>query len=218
MSRREIKLIVAGLVNVIAFAVWTLMIKTIDVKPVGINGTEVGFSTFNVWFHSITGVNMNLYCVTDWLGLVPVFVCLLFGFIGFIQMIKRKSICKVDVDIICLGVYYVIVVASYLIFEIIPINYRPILINGYLEASYPSSTTLLVLSVMPTLVFQTKRRIKNIKVKRVVLIISKLFSLFMFIGRIVSGVHWITDMIGSVFLCLGLFITYKGVVLLLERK
>lgn len=41
----------------------------------------------------------------------------------------------------------------------IPVNYRPVLIEGRLEASYPSSTTLLVVSVMPTLMFQAYRRV-----------------------------------------------------------
>ena len=157
---------------------------------------------------------MWLYTVTDWLGLIPVFVCLMFGGIGFVQLMQRKKLLKVDRDILLLGIYYLLVIFGYLVFEMIPINYRPTLIEGRLEASYPSSTTLLVLSVMPTLVFQTHRRQKNRKAKRIIDIMTVIFSLFMIIGRLVSGVHWLTDIIGSVLVSAGLFCIYRAVVLL----
>ena len=127
-----------------AFALWTVMILYVDVQAVGQNGTRIGFAAFNVWFHQLTGVHMSLYTITDWLGLVPVFICLCFGILGFVQLIKRRSLFRVDPDILLLGGYYVLVIFCYLIFEMIPINYRPVLIEGRLEASYPSSTTLLV--------------------------------------------------------------------------
>lgn len=213
MKINEKKNLITGVILLFAFAVLTMLIQTIDVQAVGINNTNVGFARLNTWFHSLTGVNMTLYIITDWLGLVPVFVGMCFGFLGFIQLIKRKNLLKVDFDIIILGVYYVIVVLCYLIFEMIPINYRPIFINGFAEASYPSSTTLLVLGVMPTLVFQAKRRIKSNKIKKIICVITVFFSVFMVVGRLVSGVHWITDIVGSILLSMGLFYVYKGVVL-----
>ena len=103
------------------------------------------------------------------------------------------------------------VIMGYLLFEMIPINYRPVLIEGYLEASYPSSTTLLVLSVMPTLKFQIDRRIKKLLFKDVITIFVVGFSAFMVFGRLISGVHWATDILGSIFLSSGLFLIYKFV-------
>lgn len=214
MKTKGKKELISGVVLIAVFCLWTLLIQTVDVQSAGVNGTDIGLATVNVKFHSLTGVSMTLYDITDWLGLVPVFVCMTFGFVGLVQLIKRKSLIKVDADIIFLGVYYVIVIAGYLVFEMIPINYRPILINGFMEASYPSSTTLLVLSVMPTLVFQVERRAGNNIVRKLVFILTTVFSAFMVIGRLVSGVHWITDIIGSVFLSAGLFYIYKAVVLL----
>ena len=207
-----------GIISIFLFVVWTFLIMSIDVKPVGVNGTEVGFATINTQFHNFTGVNMALYNITDWLGLVPILICMMFGVFGLFQLIKRKSLLKVDFDIIVLGIYYIIVILGYLVFEMIPINYRPILINGFMEASYPSSTTLLVLSVMPTLTFQIKTRLKNNKIKIILNLVTVAFSLFMVIGRLVSGVHWITDIIGSCFLSAGLFYIYKSVVLLKNNR
>ena len=214
MKTKERKLSISGIGFIVAFALWTWLIQIIDVKPEGVNGTEIGFATINTWFHSTAGVNMMLYTITDWLGLVPIFICMFFGGVGFIQLIKRKNLFKVDFDIIILGVYYVIVISGYLIFEMIPINYRPILINGFMEASYPSSTTLLVLGVMPTVIFQINRRVKNIKIKNIISAIIIIFSVFMVVGRLISGVHWVTDIVGSVLLSMGLFYIYKGTVFL----
>lgn len=204
------RLFFTGMAFIILFALWTVLIQIIDVKSIGVNGTDVGFATINSRFHSLIGVNMTLYSITDWAGLVPIFVCMLFGVTGLFQAVKRKSLIKVDSDIIILGVYYVIVILCYLIFEMIPVNYRPILINGIMEASYPSSTTLLVLCVMPTLVFQVKNRVKNVTFKTIICIITILFSVFMVTGRLISGVHWVTDIIGSVFLSAGLYNLYKA--------
>lgn len=161
MKKRGKKILSVGMIMMVAFEIWTVLIQRVDVQPVGQNGTNIGFTSLNCWFHKLTGVHMTIYNITDWMGLVPIFICMLFGGIGFAQLVKRKNLFKVDFDIIILGVYYVLVILGYMIFEMIPINYRPILIEGIMEASYPSSTTLLVLSVMPTLNFQVKRRIKN---------------------------------------------------------
>ena len=194
----------------LAFVLWTALIQCVDVRPAGVNGTNVGFAALNTWFHRLTGVHMGLYAVTDWLGLVPIAVCLGFGALGLWQWIARKSILKVDRDILLLGAYYVLVILGYLIFEMIPINYRPVLIDGAMEASYPSSTTLLVLSVMPTLAFQVDRRVKSRTVRRVAAAFVVLFSAFMVTGRLLAGVHWITDIAGAVLLSAGLYSLYRA--------
>ena len=206
----------AGLIG--AFSLWTVLIQWVDVQAVGQNGTKIGFADFNVWFHQLTGVHMTIYTITDWLGLVPIFICLCFGVLGLMQLIKRRSLLRVDPDILLLGAYYVLVIACYLIFEMIPINYRPVLIEGRLEASYPSSTTLLVFSVMPTLMFQANRRVSNAMIRRAVAVFVIAFSAFMVIGRLISGVHWATDIIGSVLLSAGLYMLYRSVVLYTYRS
>lgn len=218
MKKSGKQVLLFGGILIVAFAVWTALIQMVDVQPLGQNGTNIGFASFNCWFHGLTGVNMTIYTITDWMGLIPLVVCLIFAGIGVVQLIKRRSLVKVDPDIIILGVYYVVVILEYLIFEMISINYRPILINGVMEASYPSSTTLLVLCVMPTLIEQIQRRRSSIAVKRIVTILAIAFSAFMVIGRLISGVHWVTDIVGGVLLSAGLFTVYKAVVMLSIKK
>lgn len=200
------------------FILWTLLIRTIDVQPIGADGTDIGFARLNTWFHRFTGVHMRIYTITDWLGLVPIAICMMFGGLGLVQLIRRRSFLKVDSDLLLLGGYYMLVIAGYLIFEMIPINYRPIRIESCLEASYPSSTTLLVLSVMPTLSFQLHRRVRCTAIRKTADGLNLFFSLFMVVGRTVSGVHWLTDIMGAVILSTGLYLMYHGSVVWTEKK
>ena len=196
--------------SLLAFALWTLLLRLVDVKAIGPEGSSVGFSALNGYVHEKIGVNMYLYNITDWLGLVPIGVALGFAILGLIQLIKRKSLLKVDRSILALGVFYIMVIAVYLFFEIVVINYRPVLIEGCLEASYPSSTTMLVTCVMPSAAMQAKERIKNKALRQGVIIVIIAFIAFMVIGRLLSGVHWITDIIGGALFSLGVVMAYKS--------
>ena len=218
MKQTGKKLLILGTGLLVAFILWTVLILYVDVQPLGQNGTNIGFAALNIWFHKLTGVHMSIYTITDWLGLVPIFVCMLFGCLGLGQWIQRKRLFKVDYDILILGVYYVLVIGGFLAFEMFPINYRPILIEGVMEASYPSSTTLLVLSVMPTLIFQANRRVKDDIFKIIIAVCTIVFSVFMVLGRLIAGVHWFTDIVGGILLSMGLFYIYKAVVLLNSRE
>lgn len=194
-----------------AFVLWTVAIRFVDVRAIGPQGSSVGFASINGFVHTLTGVHFSLYHITDWLGLVPIFVCMGFGILGLVQWIKRKSICKVDHDILVLGGFYIITIAAYLLFESVAINYRPVLINGYLEASYPSSTTVLVMCAMPTAIMQLGSRIKNKVLRNIVVVTIIAFVAFMVIGRLISGVHWFTDIVGGALLSAGLVMMYYAV-------
>ena len=193
-----------------AFVLWTAALYFVDVQPIGPDGSLVGFGTVNGYVHSLTGVHFALYTVTDWLGLVPIAVCAVFGVMGLAQLVKRKSLQKVDRDIIVMGIYYVAVIALYLLFEAVKVNCRPVLINGVLEASYPSSTTMLVMCVMPTAAMQAKKRIKNSMFKKCAVAAAYAFTVFMVTARFVSGVHWFSDIVGGVLLSAGMVMLYSA--------
>ena len=193
-----------------AFVLWTVLVSLVDIRPIGPNGSRVGFAALNGFVHGLTGVNLLLYTVTDWLGLVPIAVAFGFAVLGLVQWIKRKSLLKVDRSLLVLGGFYIAVMAAYIFFEAVVINYRPVLIDGYLEASYPSSTTMLVMCVMPTAILQLRARIKNRVLRRCVLIAIAAFTAFMVIGRLLSGVHWLTDIIAGALLSTGLVIIYAS--------
>ena len=210
MKHKNRFILAAGLLIMFVFLTWAVTV--FDVQPIGPNGSSVGFAALNGYVHSLTGVHFSLYTVTDWLGLVPVAVCLGFAILGLCQWIRRGSLLRVDADILLLGGFYLAVIAAYLLFEEIPVNYRPTLIDGRLEVSYPSSTTLLVLTVMPTAAMQLHTRIKTPFLRRSIIASIVLFVLFMVIGRLISGVHWLTDIIGGILLSAGLVLTYRAII------
>lgn len=196
----------------LAFLLWTAAIQFVDVEAIGPQESSVGFATINRFVHNLTGVHMSLYTITDWMGLVPLGFVTGFALLGLIQWIKRKHLLKVDYSILILGGFYIAVMTVYVIFEMLVVNYRPVLIGGILEASYPSSTTMLVMCVMPTAVMQFNARIKNNVLKRCVAYAITAFMVFMVIGRLISGVHWFTDIIGGALLSAGLVIMYHAII------
>lgn len=209
--KKEIRKIICGAVCILAaFALWTTAICFVDVEAIGPQGSTVGFAALNQFVHDLTGVHMQLYVITDWLGLVPLIFVMGFALLGLIQWIQRKRIRQVDRSILVLGGFYVIVMAAYVFFESVVVNYRPILINGNLEASYPSSTTVLVMCVMPTAIMQLRSRIKNRGLNRCFTYSIAAFIAFIIIGRLVSGVHWFTDIVGGALLSLGLVMLYRA--------
>lgn len=211
MKKRNQRQMCVSLGLLILFVLWTAAVRLFDVRPIGPNGSSVGFAALNGAVRELTGVHMALYTVTDWLSLIPLFVAIGFAALGLWQLIRRKSVFKVDYNIIVLGGFYVLVMAVYLFFEAVVVNYRPVLIDGFLEASYPSSTTVLVMCVIPTAMMQLHQRIGNKTVRVVVLVALALFTVLMVLGRLMSGVHWVTDIIGGMLLSAGLVMLYDAV-------
>ena len=207
--------IILGFGLILAFIAWTIMVLRVDVQPLGQNGTNIGFAALNTRFHELTGYRQSFYKATEYLGYIPLLVCAAFGVFGAMQLIRGKSLKKVDPDILLLGVYYIVVIAFYLLFNKLHINYRP---EGELEESYPSSHTLLVLSVMPTMVFQLRRRFPASMLRTAAIVLCIVFTAVVVIGRLLSGVHWLTDIVGGILLSLGLYLIYRSVVHILDQR
>ena len=189
-----------------AFVLWTAALCMVDVQSIGPQGSAVGLATVNGWFHEWTGVHMGLYDLTDNISLIPLALAAGFGLLGLFQWIQRKDLRKVDRSLLVLGVFYIAVLAAFVGFEFAAVNYRPILIEGRLEASYPSSTTILAMCILPTAAMQLRTRGCGRWVS------GSLYGLtaFMVIARLFSGVHWLTDIIGGLLLSGGLVMLYKA--------
>ena len=203
MKKRRKEILLCGGLFAIAI-IYTLLVKYIYVQAIGPNDYLVGFATINNFMFNLTGVNMLWYDITYWWGFVPLFIAFIYAIIGFIQMIKRRSILKVDKEILGLGVYYIIVIGLYIFFETYVINYRPILMDGILEASYPSSHTLLSVCICGSSLIINKYLFKNKNFFKAENIISILSILVIVIGRFISGVHWFTDIIGAILISIAL--------------
>lgn len=181
------------------FVLFTAAIANFDVRAIGPLQTSVGFASANEFFRDIIGVNDGWYKLSEALGFFTIAVMLLFAAIGGIQLVTRKSLKAVDSEILALGVFYVIVIIFYLLFDALAVNYRPILIDGQIEASYPSSHSMLAVCVMLTALLPLKKRLPE-KAMPAVKVICIAVAVLTVIGRLLSGVHWFTDIIGGVIL------------------
>lgn len=192
-----------------AFVLFTLLLTCVDVQAIGPQGSAVGFATVNGWAFQLLGVHLLWYHLTDWLGVAAIAIAFGFAVVGLYQWVKRKSIRKVDRHILVLGGFYLLVIGCYLFFEKVVINCRPILMDGNLEASYPSSHTMIVVSIMATasmafraLCPQKKGWCLAVDIFAAVVIAVTVM------GRLIAGVHWLTDIVGGLLLSAALVVSY----------
>lgn len=218
MDRKAKEQLIIGASLLVVFILYTVSLTMVDVAPIGPDGSCVGYASINKTVHELFGVHMVLYDITDIAGYVVIAVAVQFAVIGLLQWIGRKSIFKVDRQLLLLGAFYIIVFGTYALFELIEINYRPVLIEGALEASYPSSTTMLAMCVLPTAMMQYRRMIRSHRLCNVINTIISLLTVFMVVGRLTCGVHWFTDILGGSIFSAAVVLLYVSVSDLTDRK
>ena len=190
---------------------FTILVQVVDVQAIGPNGSLVGFATINQLVFDTLKTNDTLYHLTEWVGILPVFIALLYALVGFGELIKAKDLRKVDKNLLSLAVFYIVVIGVYVLFEIYEVNYRPILMDGVLEASYPSSHTMMAICICGSSLFISKRIFKTQFAKGLNLL-SILVMIFLVVGRLVSGVHWFTDILGGILISGALLMIFYTVI------
>lgn len=200
----------ASIILLTLFLIFTVIVMTVDVKPIGPNGSEVGLASINEPFADAVGFNELWYNISEYVGLIPLAIAGCFAILGICQAIKRKSLLKIDGHLFILAAFYVMLLFVYLDFELITVNYRPIILDGELEASYPSSHTMLSLGIMITAIFELHELIKD---KKAILIAADIMcgaiALVILLGRLLSGVHWLTDIFAGILVSAALICLYR---------
>ena len=208
------KFLAGGAVFAVLFLIWIALIKLVDVSAIGPEGTEVGLAGINKAIHEALGVNMTLYKITDILGYVALLVAGLFALFGLVQLIKRKSLAKVDGAIYALAGLYVVTIGLYVVFEKVIINYRPVVMPDEvaLEASFPSSHTMLACVIFGSAIVMIGKYIDNDMLCKLLIALATVLLILVVVGRFVSGVHWFTDIVGGVLISGALVFTFIGIV------
>lgn len=202
-----------------AFIAFTILVKTVDVRPIGPQRSSVGFAAVNQFFFEQLGTSRFWYVVTSWLGFVAVAVIFGFGVLGLVQLIRGRSLQKVNERILLLGGFYFVVLAVYAVFEFVVVNYRPVILTQELEASYPSSHTMLIVCVMVTAMMQCHHYLKGKKALLAACDAAAVAaSLLTVVGRLLSGVHWFTDIVASLILSAALVMLYAAALKYIEQK
>ena len=218
MIKKAKKHFIIGAILLLLFALLTVTVKTVDVVAVGPEGSKIGLSGINTYFRDLIGVNMTVYEITDILGYLAIAVAGCFAIFGVYQLIKGKSIKAVDKNVLILGGFFASVVCAYVLFEVVIINYRPIIMEGELEASYPSSHTMLSIASLGAAIHQLAIRISNKTLRVSAISLCSVMMAVIVIGRLLSGVHWFTDIIAGALLATSLLMFYIGSCEIFDKK
>lgn len=200
------------------FIIFTIIIATVDVQSIGPNESLVGLASINGSIFTKLGTSDIWGKVTDIICVIAVITAIPFAILGIIQLIKEKRIKSVDPKIIMLGIFYVVVIVVYIIFEVLVINYRPVLVDGVLEASYPSSHTMIVICFLSSTILLINKLIINNKIIIATDVVGIALMIIAVVGRLLSGVHWFTDIIGSVLISTALTMLLYSVIVTVEKK
>ena len=217
MKKKQVLWMIGGGL-LLLFLLFTVLVATVDLAPIGPNNSTVGFSTINAKIRDAIGINEGFYKITELLGMIAIAVAAGFAALGAVQIIKRKSPKRVDGDLFVLGGFYAVVVAAYALFEVVVINQRPVLVDGVLEASYPSSHTILTVCIMATAILQLHKRISKKPIRIASELVCGAILAVTVIGRLLSGVHWMTDIVGGALLSAALVVLYAAAVETLCQK
>lgn len=193
-------------------AAFSLLAVIVDRQPIGPNGTSVGFSAINGAVANAFGYNALMAKISDVMMIISFLVVISFVVMGFMELIKKKSIMKVDKTILGLGILYVIVAIIYVAFKKIPVNYRPIIPPGEteLETSYPSTHTLIIATVMGSAMIAWERLLSNEKLVRVLKIAAVVVMVVGIGARLLAGVHWFTDIAAGILFSMTLITFYTA--------
>lgn len=202
--------LLAGVLAVLFSAV-TVLAATVDVQPIGPEEAMVGLAAVNGTVFHLLGASTIWYDITEWIGIAALAVAALFAGVGLCQLMRRRSLRGVDRGILILGAFYGVVAAVYLLFELVIINYRPVLIDGALEASYPSSHTMLVACVLGSAAILLRKYFpKKTLLCRLADTAAVVLSAVTAVGRLLSGMHWLTDIVGSMLISAALIALFRA--------
>lgn len=207
-KKRDIPYIVA-LAAFAGFAVLIILLSCADVR-VAPNGGKIGLGKMNITVSYALGYGETWYKISKILGYVVLAAAVFNVAVTVWQYFKRKKLIAVDREFLCLCGLYAAVAVVYVAFELFPVNFRPTSSGNNLEASFPSSHALLALTVCGSSAIVAFRKIGSRPWRIAAITAESVLAVALVASRTLSGVHWITDVIGSVILSVALVSCFVG--------
>lgn len=206
------------LVSFFLFIILTVLVLVVDVKVNDVTGTDIGLSTFNEFFNDLPKNNIwdQISDIVMYISLASILV---FVGIGIYQWIKRRSLKKVDFEIMFLGVFIVLMVGFWLVFDkLVVINYRPMKINGEIESSYPSTHVMVVTFLLFASCYFINKKWNTKLVNVLSYTVASIIVIATSIFRVAAGMHWVTDVLGGILLGIVLYLGFLSVILLHQQR
>ena len=132
---------------------------------------------------------------TDIILIASFAILTVFVILGLYQWITRKSLKKVDKSLLCFPIPLALLAAVYVIFDkFIILNTRP---NGSGEPSFPSTHVMIVATIFFLSAIALPKYIKSKTASILLDIIMLALIVLTCVGRVLSDMHWLTDVIGG---------------------
>lgn len=192
------------------FILLIILVRTVDVQAIGPQGTAVGLATLNGAVNKALGYDGFWEKFSDVTLYAALAVAVVFAMFGLVQLIARKSLKKTDADLLLMGALYVVVAVLYVLFEVCVVSRRPVMQNGEVEASFPSSHTMVVFAVFASAMYQIRCRIKNRAISAALYALCAGVITVGAVARLFAGVHWFTDILGGLLISGALVSVYTA--------
>ena len=191
-----------------AYTCACLMVDVAQFAPQSVNGdaiestqtTDIGFQKLNLSVHNALGFRQVFYRLSEYIGYLALLAGACIGLIWLLRLIKTKKLLGVDAGLNAAIAAMALMVVFYVLFEALKLNFRPVILDDGLEASYPSSHTLLGCVVFGCAAMVSADIFKDKGLARSVSALCYIIAAVLTLFRALSGVHWISDIIGGVIL------------------
>lgn len=202
------------------FVILLVLLLTVDVAPIAPLGNTVGLSTINGAVKDALSVNYTLYDLAEWTGYLALLTAAIFALLGFIQLVKRRSLAKVDRELVVLACLYVVSLLFYILFEVFVVNVRPVMVfdSSTPEASFPSSHTLLAVTFFGSAILLLRKYLQKKPLRVCAQVVLCALLVMTTVCRFLSGAHWLTDILGGILLGSSLLCLFAGALQKVEKK
>ncbi|MBQ0071593.1 MAG: phosphatase PAP2 family protein [Spirochaetales bacterium] len=185
-----------------AFLFLLLLLCFVDRGHIGAMGTEVGLSSINGFFFKTFGRSDLFDKLSDVVFLLTFLYPAFFGVMGIVELIQKKDLKKVHKSLLAFIPVFVLLVVLYLLFTKVSPNYRPVLTEEGLEESFPSSHVMvsIMFSLTGLTMFRDFHFKLNSAISKTVETAAFVLPCLVAVFRLLSGMHWFTDVLGGIFL------------------
>lgn len=134
--------------------------------------------------------------ITDVIVASAIAVVVVFACLGLYQWVSRKSLKKVDPQLLWMPLPLAIMAVVYFIFEkLIVLNVRP---NGSGEPSFPSTHVMITATVFFITMLIIPKYVKQKSLRIILEVIMVIMIILICIGRVLANMHWPIDVVGGV--------------------